>query len=198
MDQGIERTGGKDGIGQFLQQLGHQDGMTCVQAVVDETHLDPEAGAVDDGDIGDLAARAAGGGQDDEFLFLLQFLAVKNGTGITAGRSHRQDFGHVDDGTAADGDDAAEIIAGGRCQQRVHHGVAGLSLAVIFQKKRLGTAVETVKKGFEDIRVAEDEVFLADVEACQEVLAGGEHVDGRFADELFHYRFRPGVSRAMG
>ena len=72
-------------------------------------------------------------------------------------------------------------------------------LAVIeAQKKRLGTAVETVKKRFEDIRVAEDEVFLADVEACQEVLAGGEHVDGRFADELFHYRFRPGVSRAMG
>lgn len=198
MDEGIERTGGKDGIGQLFQQLGHQDGMACVQAVVDEPDLDPEAGAVDDGDIGDLAARAAGGGQDDEFFFLLQFLAVENGTGITAGRSHRQDFGHVDDGAAADGDDTAEMVPGGRCQQCVYHGVAGFSLAVVFQEKRLGAAGETVEKRFEDIRVAEDEVILADVEACQEVLAGGEHVDGRFADELFHCRFRPGVSRAMG
>ena len=187
VDQGVDGAGGEHLERQALQQLGDQHRVVGVHGGADQAKLGSYAGAGHDGDIGHLAARAAGGGDDDQLPLLFQIgglvikvvhpLAVRDG----------QHLGDVDHRAAADGDHPLTAGLGRVGQDRIHHHVGGLPGAILLLEDHIAVQVlHTAEVGLIDIGVAEDQVVSVEAERLGKLFAGVEAVQSRLPDHFQH------------
>ena len=186
VDQRVDGAGGKHFQGQALQQLGDQHGVVGVHGGRHHAHLGAHAGAVQHGDIRHLAAGAAGGGDDDQLLRLVQ----GRHTGIQLvhvhGIRHSEHLGQVDDGAAADGDDAVKGQAADVLQDGLGHNVTGLAHAVLLLIHHMARQIQLPEIRCIDVLVGQDQVPLAQGKALCKLLALAVLVQRRLEYDLFH------------
>ena len=110
MDQGVNGAGGEDGEGKALQQLGDEDRLISEHALMGQTFLGPAGEERQDGDVGDLAAGAAGGGDQHQVPGLLQgklaIVKVQDGGDML----EDQELGDVQHPAAAHGNDPGDLL----------------------------------------------------------------------------------------
>ena len=186
VDQRVDGAGGKHLQRQALQQLGEQHGAVGVHGGGHHAHLGAHAGAVQHGDVRYLAAGTAGGGDDHQLLGLVQ----RRHTGVQLvhvhGIRHGEHLGQVDDGAAADGDDAVKGQAADVLQDGLSHDVAGLAQAVLLLIYHMARQGQLSEIRCVDVFVGQDQVPLAQGKALCKFLAGAVLVQRWLEYDLFH------------
>ena len=202
MDQGIDGAGSEEAEGQAVQQLRHQHGAVGIHLIHRQALFGAAAVQRQDGDVGHLAAGAAGGGHQYQLLILhdlgLAIVEIQDG-----GNSFQcKKLGNINDGTAADGDNtlmvAFNVLIHGLC-----HVIGGLASAVFLLIQHIAAEVQLAKEGLVDIFVGDHQVTRADFEFRSEFFSGLKLIDGRFNRKHFHgglppFSFLFGAARFRG
>ena len=185
VDEGIDGTGGEDGQGEGLQQLRDQHGLVAEHAGGAQTLLGVQGDESQNGEVGDLAAGAAGGGHQDELLPLFQGdLAVvqvqDGGNGLEA-----KHLGDVHHGAAAHGDDPGDVL-GHVVVDGGDHLVGGLAGAILLLEDGGAGEVQRTEVGIIDILVGEDQILGPQLQGLGKLCAGVANLNGGLYFKLGH------------
>ncbi len=186
MDERVDGARAEDAVRQPREERRHEHGLIRVERCVREAHLRMEFRELEDGDVRDLAARAAGRRHEDERVLLHggEFLLEEVGDGRDA--LEREELRDIEDRAAADGEDAAVFPAREGGDDALDHEVSRLAATIgaVVDDRR---ARELPGEGAL-LRAAarEDEVALARRELREEFIYCMQQADLRRNLEGFH------------
>ena len=172
MHQGINGAGGKHAEGQPLQQLGNEHRVVGIHGRAHQTQLGAQTGAGDDGEVGHLAARAAGGGDEHQLPPLIQGGGpVKQGVyPLAAGDC--QDLGDVEHCAAANGNDTGTAHSGRVGQNGVYHHIGGFSGAVFLLIDGVNRKSHLAEVGLVDVFISQNQIPFSRMKFLYKVQTG--------------------------
>ncbi len=200
VDQGVDGGAGKGLVGQRLDELRDQAHLVGDDVVGHQAQLGLAAGelAVDlrlhdgHGDVGALAAGAAGGGNGDDVLL------VDNGEALVVqlvdavGPLAAQQLAQVHDGAAAHGDDAVIAVVGDGVVHGLDHGLGGLARAELLLEHEAALEAPLLHEGGVDELVGQHHVTLVQLELLRHLGEGLELIHGGREDDLALVRHQAG------
>ena len=131
MDQGVNGAACVELEGQPFDQFGDQNGIVGYDGIVGQAHLGVFRFDLGDRYVGDFATGSACGRQDNQlFRFHDRNFPFKS-VSYVGDILQDENFGDVDDRTAADGDHAVEVASPHVVQNAVHHLVRGFPQTVL-------------------------------------------------------------------
>ena len=188
VDQRVDRAGGKHAVGQRAEHGRNQHRLVGIQLRAHESQLGMQRANFGDGNVGDLAARAAGGGNHNQLPQLRQRFALGEQlfTAVTA--AENQQLRNVDDRTAANGDHAADLATANGGQNAVDHAVVRLASAEFLLTDDCAGRGLAIQLRLQHIAVGEYQVALTDLVFCKKCFQAIHDANGSVHLELhgFH------------
>ena len=184
--QRVDGGAGEGLIGQGLDEVGDQAHLVGDDVVRHQTQLGLAAGenavllVLDDGhgDVGTLGAGAAGGGNGDDVLLMLDGetleVQVMHGVGPLAA----QQLAQIHDGAAAHGNHTVIAFIGDCIVHGLDHGLGRLTGTELLLKHEITLQVQILHEGSVDELVGEYHVPLAQFEFLGHLSEGLELVHG--------------------
>ena len=190
VDEGIDGAIDIEVEWQALEQLGNEHGMVGQDRVIRQAHLRALGGDLGDGEVGDFAAGAAGGGKDDQLLGLDDGDAPLEGGHHILETLQDEELGNVDHRAAAHRHHPVEGEALHVLEDAVHHHVRRLSSSVLLLHHHMARQVQPLHEGFVQEGVGDDQVPLGELEGLGEGREGVEAAQAGFQGEELHVRLR--------
>ena len=160
MNHGINRGGSKYAIRQTCKHTRNQCRLVGKHSRRDNTLLDALGGAVDDGNIGYFRTGAAGSRNDNQLMNLLQVChAVVQIIYLIFLGSNSQHLGNVDNGAAADSDNAVIVLIAQFVEDGIYHHVGRLAHAVLFLKQGMASQIQCGNCRLVNIFIGQNEIF---------------------------------------
>ena len=153
----------KNRIRQAEQHAGHERRFVRKHRRRHQTNLYTLGGAVDDGNVGNLRAGAAGGRHDDQLMLLFEVChAVVQIVHTVGGLGNGQHLGNVDNGAAADRDNTVKLLAAQVIEDSVNHNVGRLTAAKLFLKTGMAAEIQRRNRRIVNIFIRQNQVTFAE------------------------------------
>ena len=163
VDHRIDGRSREHRIRQAEQHTGHERRLIREHRGRYQTDLDTLSGAVDDGNVGNLRAGAAGSRHDDQLMLLLEVChAVVQIVHTVGGLGNGQHLGNVDNGAAADCDNAVKLLAAQVIEDSVNHNVGRLTAAKLFLKTGMAAKIQRRNRRIVNIFIRQNQVTFAE------------------------------------
>ena len=163
VDHRIDGRGREHRIRQTEQHAGHERRFVRKHRRRYQTNLDALSCTVDDGNVGNLRAGAAGSRHDDQLMLLLEVCHAVVQVVHTVGRlGNSQHLCDVDDGAAADSHDAVKVLAAQVVEDGIHHHVGRLTAAKLFLKTGVAAEIQRRNRRIVNIFIRQNQVTFAE------------------------------------
>ena len=128
-----------------------------------QTNLYTLGGAVDDGNVRNLGAGAAGGRHYDQLMLLFEVgHAVVQIVHTVGGLGNGQHLGNVDNGATADRDNTIEVLAAQVVEDGVNHNIGRLTAAKLFLKTGMAAEIQRRDRRIVNIFICQNQVAFAE------------------------------------
>ena len=190
VDHRIDGRGREHRIRQTEQHAGHERRFVRKHRRRYQTNLDALSCTVDDGNVGNLRAGAAGSRHDDQLMLLLEVChAVVQIVHTVGGLGNGQHLGNVDNGAAADRDNAVKLLAAQVVEDGIHHHVGRLAAAELLLKTGVAAELQRRNGRIVDIFVRQDQVTRAELQLFRQRAKIHVFCNRRYDFEGFHALF---------
>ena len=200
MNQRVDGGAGKGLVGQRLDKLRDQAHLVRNDVIGHKTQLRLSAGELtvdlrlhdSHGDVGTLAAGAAGGGDGDDVLLMNNGEALVVQLVDAVGPLAAQQLAQVHDGAAAHGDDAVIAVVGDGVVHGLDHSLGGLARAELLLEHKAALEAQLLHEGGVDEIVGQHHVTLVQLELLRHLGEGLKFIHGGREDDLALVRHQAG------